>query len=67
MRRHAWNCDLSTKPGTDILTNRHMYNTYTSRRGDPGGVTTALAVVQVLESNVLGAIAPSSFHVTIAP
>ena len=24
MRRHAWNCDLSTKPGTDILTNRHM-------------------------------------------
>ena len=26
MRRHAWNCDLSTKPGTDILTNRHMPN-----------------------------------------
>ena len=25
MRRHAWNCDLSTKPGTDILTNRHIY------------------------------------------
>ena len=24
MRRHAWNCDLSTKPGTDILTNRHI-------------------------------------------
>ena len=25
MRRHAWNCDLSTKPGTDILTNRHIH------------------------------------------
>ena len=25
MRRHAWNCDLSTKPGTDILTNCHIY------------------------------------------
>ena len=25
LRRHAWNCDLSTKPGTDILTNRHIY------------------------------------------
>ena len=25
MRRHAWNCDLSTKLGTDILTNRHIY------------------------------------------
>ena len=30
MRRHAWNCDLSTKPGTDILTNRHMYYTHTN-------------------------------------
>ena len=28
MRRHAWNCDLSTKPGTDILTKRHMYIMY---------------------------------------
>jgi hypothetical protein len=28
MRRHAWNCDLSTKPGTDILTNRHIYILY---------------------------------------
>ena len=26
MRRHAWNCDLSTKPGTDILTNCHIHN-----------------------------------------
>ena len=25
MRRHAWNCDLSTKTETDILTNRHLY------------------------------------------
>ena len=25
MRRHAWNCDLSSKPGTDILTNRHIH------------------------------------------
>ena len=24
MMRHAWNCDLSTKPGTDILTNCHI-------------------------------------------
>ena len=28
MRRHAWNCDLSTKPGTDILTNRHIHTRY---------------------------------------
>ena len=28
MRRHAWNCDLSTKPGTDILTNRHISYIY---------------------------------------
>ena len=28
MRRHAWNCDLSTKPGTDILTNRHIHTQY---------------------------------------
>ena len=25
MRRHAWNCDLSTKPGTDILTNPLLF------------------------------------------
>ena len=29
MRRHAWNCDLSTKPGTDILANSHIcFNLY---------------------------------------
>ena len=31
MKRHAWNYDLSTKPGKDILTNRHIIPSHCPR------------------------------------
>jgi len=43
-----------------------MVSVNPKRHKHPGGVTLA-AVVHVLESNALGATAPESFHVRIAP
>jgi len=52
---------------TNLLKDVGMVSVNPKRHRHPGGVTMALAVVHVLESNVLGATAPESFHVRIAP
>ena len=40
MRQHAWNCCLSTKLGTDILTNRHI----------PGGWCKAVTILAEMQA-----------------
>ena len=51
---------------TNVLKEVGMVSVNPKRHKHPGGVTLA-AVVHVLESNALGATAPESFHVRIAP
>ena len=54
MRRHAWNCDLSTKPGTDILTNRQVRSCLVTRscvnRIDPSYVSLYVHVYIINDS-----------------